>query len=105
MASAPEATSEAAAAPRGNTVALVPSRSYAERTRDQRMAPYLRLSGVLQSGDREDRCFELPRARFQPRLRLGVERRMSIDLIRDVSPPPRRVSAGERFSLSGKVAL
>jgi hypothetical protein len=89
-------------------VTLAPRESYAERTKAEpapRMAPYLKLSGVLQSGDREDRCFQLPRSRFRPRLRLGVERKMSIDLIDDAKPPLRGAGFGERIRISGKVAL
>lgn len=105
---APSADTAEEPEPQGKAVAFTSRGSYAERTKAEptaRMAPYLKLSGVLQSADREERCFELPRARFQPRLRLGVERRMSIDLIRDVRPPPRSTGLGERLKISGKVAL
>ncbi len=94
--------------PPPTTVAFTSRGSYAERTASEpaaRMAPYLKLSGVLQSADREQRSFELPRARFRPRLQLGVERRVSIDLIADARPPARSAGLGERIRISGKVAL
>lgn len=100
-------TAEEPAPPR-STVTFPSRGSYAERTQAQpaaRTAPYLRLSGVLQTADREDSSFELPRARFRPRLRLGVERRRPLDSTGDVRTPAGGYAGGERLKFSGKIAL
>lgn len=65
------------------------------------MARFLTLSGSLDSGDRNDRWFVLPRRRFRPRPNLRMQTPDTHDTLMDLRSAPRNFSLISFFRTRG----
>lgn len=68
------------------------------------MARFLSLTGSLDSGDRDDRWFVLPRRRFRPHPELGIKHGDAPDTLKDLRLSSRRFNLVSFFRGFGRLS-